>query len=102
MARYKLSKLAEADLEAIADYSVERWGEAQAIRYLDGLLRCCERIVAYPQIGRRCEALRTGYRRMEQGRHVLFYQLTSGSVVVQRILHQDVLPEKHVMDDPAD
>jgi toxin ParE1/3/4 len=99
MVGYRLSNRAEVDLEAIADYTVDTWGPEQAIRYITGLLDCCERIALNPQIGRPCQVVRTGYRRIEHERHVLFYRVIDGDAFIARILHQGMLPEKHVLDD---
>jgi toxin ParE1/3/4 len=37
MTRYRLSPKAQADLEEIWTYSVERWGEARATAYLTAI-----------------------------------------------------------------
>ncbi len=100
MPGYKLSKLAEVDLEGIADYSVDKWGPEQAIRYILELMGCCEHIAMNPLLGRACDGVRLGYRRIEQGRHVLFYRQAGEEVLVHRILHQSMLPSRHTMEDP--
>lgn len=38
-------------------------------------------------------------RRMEQGRHVIFYRQQKKGIVVSRILHQRMLPERHDLGD---
>lgn len=99
MADYRLSSMAEADIEGIADYTVDTWGEAQALRYVGELVLCFERIAQNPGLGRTCDAVRRGYRRIEQGKHVLFYHHVAGQVLIRRILHQSMLPIRHLMDD---
>ena len=100
MARFHLTVLAEQDLAAIAAYTLDRWGEIQAARYLDQLEACCQLLADSPTIGRPCDEIRPGLRRMEQGRHVLFFRVRSGdSIVVVRILHQDMLPRRRSFDD---
>ena len=37
MTRFELSRLAVADLDAIADHTADRWGNEQARVYLDAL-----------------------------------------------------------------
>ena len=101
MPGYRLSRLAESDLEGIADYTVDAWGAAQAIRYIDGLLECCERVARSPLLGRSCRKIGPGYRRIEQGKHVLFYRLSGEEVLISRILHQDMLPSSYVMQDSS-
>jgi plasmid stabilization system protein ParE len=36
---------------------------------------------------------------MEHGRHVVFYRQEAGGVLVSRILHQRMLPERQAIDD---
>jgi plasmid stabilization system protein ParE len=36
---------------------------------------------------------------METGQHVVFYREESGGILVSRILHQGMLPERHSVDD---
>lgn len=44
MRPYELTKDAEADLEEIARYTIEQWGEAQAESYLGKIGRCFKNI----------------------------------------------------------
>jgi toxin ParE1/3/4 len=94
MAAYRLSCLAEADLLDIATYTLHIWGQDQAIRYVDDLEVCCQRIADNPELGRACDHVRPGLRRMEHGRHVLFYRIEAKGILVSRILHQRMLPER--------
>jgi len=90
----RFSRRAEADLLAIADYTLRTWGKDQAVRYLDGLEACCQMLADNPALGRDCEEIRPGLRRMEHGRHVVFYRETPRGVTVSRVLHQRMLPER--------
>ena len=99
MATFRLSRLAEADLTDIGIYSLQIWGEDQAVRYIDNLEYCCNLLADNPQLGRACNHIRPGLRRMECGRHVVFYRIEEDGIVVSRILHQRMLPERHGMDD---
>lgn len=36
---------------------------------------------------------------MEHGKHMIFYRIQRDGVFVSRILHQQMLPEKHAIDD---
>jgi|SRR5450755_2219898 len=99
MAKYRLSRLAESDLLDIATYTLRTWGQDQAIRYVDGLEACCRKLADNPALGRACDYVRPGLRRIENGRHVLFYRITADGVLVSRILHQRMLPERHGSDE---
>jgi putative addiction module CopG family antidote len=92
--RLLLSLQAEADLMDMATYALEAWGADQAIRYIDDLERTCKRLAENPQLGRPCEHIRPGLRRMESGRHVIFYRVDQAGVFVSRVLHQRMLPER--------
>jgi len=98
MAAYRLSRLAEADLLDIATYTLETWGQDQAVRYVDDLEACCRRLADNPELGRACEHIRPGLRRMEHGRHVLFYRMEADGILVSRILHHRMLPEAQAID----
>jgi toxin ParE1/3/4 len=96
----RFSRRAEDDLLTIGAYALRIWGEAQADRYLNGLEACCKRLAESPLLGRICDEIypdlqRPGLRRMEQGRHVVFYRQQGAGIFVSRILHRSMLPGKH-------
>ena len=93
MRKFRLSRLAEADLMDIGAYSLNKWGEDQTIRYIDALEACCQQLADNPRLGRACDRIRPGLRRKEHGRHVIFYRLELKGISVSRILHQRMLPE---------
>jgi toxin ParE1/3/4 len=71
MAEVRFSRRAEADLIGIGSYTLRTWGEGQALRYLSDLEACCELLAGNPALGRPCDDIRSGLRRMECGRHVV-------------------------------
>jgi toxin ParE1/3/4 len=100
VAAFHFSRRAEDDLLEIGSCTLQTWGIDQAIRYIDQLEACCRRLADNPASGRSCDDVRPGLRRMEQGKHVIFYrQQQRGDVVISRILHQSMLPEKQAIDD---
>jgi toxin ParE1/3/4 len=99
MAAFRFSRRAESDLREIARYTLDTWGEKQTIHYIDNLEGCCERLARSPELGRTCDDIRPGLRRLEGGRHVISYRATSTGVIVSRILHQRMLPGKQDMED---
>ena len=98
MAVFRFSRRAEADLLSIGAYTLHTWGEDQTIRYIDDLEACCQMIADNPTLGRACDDVRPGLRRMERGRHVVFYREGAGGILVSRILHQRMLPERRAFD----
>ena len=99
MAEFRFSRGAEADLLSIGAYTLRTWGEDQAIRYIDDLEACCQTLADNPTLGRACDEVRPGLRRMECGQHVVFYREDAEGILVSRILHQRMLPERHAIDD---
>jgi len=99
MAAYRLSRLAETDLMDIATYTLNKWGVNPTIRYIDALETCCQRLVDEPYLGRACDQIRPGLRRMEHGRHVVLYRIEVEGILICRILHQRMLPERQNVDD---
>jgi len=91
----RFSRRAEADLLAIGVYTLRKGGKAQATRYLDELESCCQMLADNPGLGRACDDIRPGLRRMERGRHIIFYRQNARGILVSRILHQRMLPARH-------
>lgn len=95
MSRYRLSVLAELDLADIADYTTDVWGGKQAEAYLDSLVDCFVRIAKTPELVRSCDSVHRGFRRIEQGKHVIFYEPRDHEIFISRVLHQSMLPTRH-------
>ena len=97
MSQYLLSPATQADLEQIWDYTRGRWGVDQAEEYLRQLQRAIERAAANPRIGRACDEVRPGYRKLAAGSHTLFYRVIAEAVIdVVRILHQRMDVDRHL------
>ncbi|MCR6658195.1 MAG: type II toxin-antitoxin system RelE/ParE family toxin [Asticcacaulis sp.] len=96
MADYKLSRKAEADLRAIAAFTVDTFGIAQARTYRDGLLDAFIRISAHPEIGASLTHIFPDTRRLVHGSHIIYYRVTLSQIFVRRILHQSQDPLRHL------
>ncbi len=96
MGRYTLSPAAQADLESIWNYTVERWGEAQAEDYTRNIQAACEALSEGTMISRSAEEIRAGYRKVAVGSHVMFFRMGSGVVEIIRILHQSMDVERYL------
>jgi toxin ParE1/3/4 len=99
VAHCRFSTGAEADLLRIGAYTLRTWGEDQAIRYIIELETCCRMLADNPALGRSCDDIRRGLRRMETRRHVVFYREEAEGILVCRILHQRMLPKRQALDD---
>jgi toxin ParE1/3/4 len=95
---FRFTRRAEADLQEIAEYTYRTWGKDQCARYLGALEECCRRLADRPAQGRACDDVRPGYLRAEQGRHVVFFRKDERGILIVRILHARMLPERHLSD----
>jgi toxin ParE1/3/4 len=93
------SPRAESDLLGIGEYTLRTWGPAQADLYLTEISGWCQRLAQNPSLGRACDGIRPGLRRSEQGKHVIFYRERVHGILVSRILHRSMQPERHPMDE---
>jgi toxin ParE1/3/4 len=84
---YQLSRLAEADLESIYNYTLETWSKRQAEKYYKDLVDGFKSLAAGRKIGRPSE-IGEGILKITVGSHVIFYVETENSIDVIRILHQ--------------
>jgi toxin ParE1/3/4 len=102
VATIRFTRLAEADLLDIGLYTNRTWGRKQCNRYLRQLEERCRQLVDDPRHGRPCDEIRSGLRRIRVGKHVVFYREEPGGILVSRILHERMLPEKQAMEDGAE
>ena len=45
-------------------------------------------------MGRTCDSVNIGLRRFEHGKHVVFYRIATGGILIVRVLHQAMIPAK--------
>ena len=87
---YRLTPRALADLDAIASYTLERWGEAQVEAYLRALSNRFEWLAENPQLGKPRDDVAKGYRCYLQGRHLIFYIFDDSSVDIIGLPHRSM------------
>ena len=77
---------ASADMRRVAQDTRARWGEAQAAKYAaqlrDDIKSLCELPLRFPEF-----ASRPGLRRMNSGRHAVFYLVLEERIEIVRVLH---------------
>lgn len=84
---YILSLEADKDLEDIFDFTTDKFGQEQAITYLDGLENALQGLSANPKLGRERNEIRKGLRSLNKESHVVFYRILKDHIRVVRILH---------------
>jgi toxin ParE1/3/4 len=94
--RIVISPRAEDDLVEIAAYTLTTWGEKRMSRYVDDLQARFVSLARFPQTGRSRDEIARGYRSIVQGSHTVFYKTTARELVVVRILHVRMSPERHL------
>jgi toxin ParE1/3/4 len=87
---------AQADIIDIAAYTLANWGERQMARYIDSLHERFVDLASHPEMGRRRDEIRRGYRSIVHGSHIVFYRLTRRELVIVRVLHGRMNPERHI------
>jgi toxin ParE1/3/4 len=96
---FRLSRLAQDDIAHIHDYTLAEWGEAQAVKYVTGLLDALEEIVSAPQRWRERNDIYPGCRARVCGRHLIIYRTRDGVVEFSRILHGAMNLDDHIPRD---
>jgi toxin ParE1/3/4 len=102
MAAFRFSRRAEADMLSIGEYTLRTWGKAQTARYLTELEVFCRTLADNPALGRTCDEVRPGLRRLEHGMHVVFYRQDRSGILISRILHLSMLPDRYDTTDPSE
>jgi toxin ParE1/3/4 len=92
---YRLSRLAERDLEAIYDYTVEHWSVDQANRYIANIRAAIADLVEGSKVGRKRGDLPEGYLVCLVGSHLIIFRETN-LILVVRMLHTSMDAPRHL------
>ncbi len=87
MPSYSLSPEAKKDLLTIRAHTQSKWGIQQAQKYIDALEKKCEKLARNPHSGRERPEIKSGYRSITEGKHVIFYRVGDSGIDILRILH---------------
>ena len=120
MARFRLSRRAQADLADILAQSEERWGSEAKSRYEAVVAAAISKIAADPisvttrDRGELSKGLRSFHIRHARGHsgtdakvrhpvHVLFYRVVAPDIIeIVRVLHERMEPSRHIGPKTAD
>ena len=83
-----LSREAARDIESISDYTLGRWGRAQARSYVATLRKDIESLCEFSHRYPVHEESHLGLRCMSSGHHRVFYEAGEGRVLIVRVLHE--------------
>jgi toxin ParE1/3/4 len=87
-ADFILSADADADLDEIREFTVEKWGEAKAPEYLESVFTAFAALALQPDLGPARPQLGEFVRVLPVGQHLIFYEPHSRGIEVLRVLHQ--------------
>lgn len=91
MPGFRVTRKAQADLIAIGRFTEREWGRNQRKSYLKQLDNSFGKIAENPELGTACDYIKTGYRKLPQGSHLIFYRLGAmGMVEIVRVLHKSM------------
>ncbi len=97
MAKYKLTRKALADFDAIGLYSLEQWGLNKAESYLSDLDASFDRLAQDVLLGRNRSEIRAGLLAYPCNSHMIFFRRDDAdNVEVLRILHQSMAFDRHL------
>ncbi len=84
-----LSPEAVRDIAEIFDFSADRWGEAQAERYVRDLHAACDRLTSEPALGHRRGDIPAPWLVHPVASHLIVYRIntTDDRIEVLNILH---------------
>ena len=83
-----LSSLAQNDLTAIIEYTIQQWGDNQADKYLEQIKNGLSKIQDNPNIGRVRTDISDRHRNILIEKHIVIYIVQNKQIFVSRILHQ--------------
>lgn len=86
-AGYKLSPLAETDLENIWHYTSNKWSAKQAESYHTAIVESFAALAKARKMGRSVDICE-GYFKYPVGSHVIYYKLLDAEIGIIRVLHQ--------------
>ncbi len=90
-----LSPQAEEDLSDIGVYTEKQWGKRQRKKYIAQLINRIQRLAKNPALGRQRHELPQAPYSYHEGRHVIFYRLTTESIEVIRVLYDAMDFSRH-------
>jgi plasmid stabilization system protein ParE len=86
--RLRQSGRAQADIAAIVEFGVERFGRERTRTYLEQIEACYRQLRDFPESGRKEPDLYPHVRSVSCGSHRIYYSIDDKTITVRRILHK--------------
>lgn len=87
MSSYRLSKAADADIAAIAEYTIEAFGVEQAIAYRNGLIEAFKFLAEFPRAARERYEIDPPVRAHPYKSHMVVYVIEGDDVLILGVRH---------------
>jgi toxin ParE1/3/4 len=84
--RYHLAQAADADLERLYEWGIDRFGVKTADEYYEELIARLGQIADTPQLWQEVDHIRAGYRRSVYAAHSIYYRAGANGVLIVRVL----------------
>jgi toxin ParE1/3/4 len=92
----EISAAADADLTAIFEYGIDRFGDETAANYLRGFDASFDLIAEHPLIGAIHDTVWPLIHSLPHGSHRIYYDVLEDRIVVRRILHKAMDAVSHL------
>ena len=96
MPHYKFTEHAERDLDTIVEYTLENWGQSQAVKYVDGLEVLLGNLALEPLLGTNQDGIFNDLLSFPYDSHVVYYVKNTDGITVIRLLHKRMDKKRHL------
>ncbi|MCM2474922.1 type II toxin-antitoxin system RelE/ParE family toxin [Rhizobium sp. CG5] len=93
---YRITPLANRDIEEIGRYTAKLWGRKKRNIYLRALSARFLWLSHHPRAGMERSEFATQVYSYPEGSHVIFYRMIAEGVEILRVLHQRMAPENKI------
>jgi len=100
MKQWQITGKAKHDLASIRRFTLEQWGRQKAEEYLKNLYEKIRLVAKRPSIGiDRSQSLNLGreIRSIVYVSHIIYYTVSETHISVVAVLHQSMVPKKHLL-----
>lgn len=94
--KFKLSKLAQANLLKIKTYTINNFSDIQWRNYKDTLLTGFQMLADNPDVGRNCDEVFPNGFYFPVGKHTAYFTKEDGFILIVAVLSQSQLPQNHL------
>lgn len=96
MKRYKLSRLAQVQLQQIKHYTIQNFSESQWQKYKANLLSGLQMLADNPPLGRPCDDIYPNGFYFPIGKHTAYFTKEHDFILIVAVLGQPQLPQNHL------